>query len=99
MAQTQTLAASDYTATAPTLQTIDAAIMQAVAAGDVPRRNALMDLRVRVVLAALLRDLPSRTIDGVGDDDDTRRPQGAIGAPITAGAPSGIVRPVAWLGV
>jgi len=56
----------------PPLAVIDAAIMQAVAAGDVERRDALMAMRAASALAEILGALPGGKPHGpVARDDDS----------------------------
>jgi len=57
----------------PPLAVIDAAIMQAVAAGDVERRAALMATRAAIAIGEILAALPGVIPDGpvVVDEDST----------------------------
>ncbi len=48
----------------PSLAVIDAAIMQAVAAGDIARRDALMARRAAVAIGEILAALPGVMSDG-----------------------------------
>ncbi len=74
-----TLAAEDYAAGAgaqqPTLAVIDAAIMQAVAAGDSARRDALMATRAAIAIGEILAALPGVMSDGpvAFDENNTDR--------------------------
>jgi len=71
-----TLAAEDYAAGAgaqtPSLATIDAAILQAVAAGDRERATALVATRAAVALGEILAALPATETDrtdGAAEED------------------------------
>jgi len=56
----------------PSLTVIDAAIMQAVAAGDIARRDALMAMRANSALAEILAACPGTMPHGpVACDDDS----------------------------
>ncbi len=72
-----TPAAHAYAAGAqqPSLTVIDAAIMQAVAAGDIARRDALMSTRAAIAIGEILAALPGVMPDGpVAFDDDSTDP-------------------------
>ncbi len=59
----------------PALAVIDAALMQAVAAGDIARRDALMATRAAVAIGEILAALPGAIGHGaVAFDDDSTDP-------------------------
>jgi len=70
---TSAAAAHDYDAGAqqPPLAVIDAAIMQAVAAGDSARRDALMATRAAIEIGKILANLPGAMPAGPVPFDQT----------------------------